>query len=289
MWSIINKEYRQRARGVATVGLITTYTVILAGVAFFTYFASYPFLANQARTSGDVGLIMSVAVFITQMIMALLLSLSLNASTIASEKDQETFDLLNLTLFKSYEIVFGKYLSSTGFLFILVVTALPIYALAFTFGGLSLEAFWQLAAVVAGMTLFISALGLMLSLVSEDVRTALGRSFFALILVAVVTVFFGAALTGSFDQSPPNLLTYWVGTLALLLNPLWSAIDVFRHTLTTGIQWAQPQPLVVPFLVQNGLLWAWSAGSQAVLALLILVVTTLIYPRYRASTIGGTP
>ena len=33
MWSIVGKEYRQRARGVATVGLIITYTLILGCVA----------------------------------------------------------------------------------------------------------------------------------------------------------------------------------------------------------------------------------------------------------------
>ena len=284
MWSIINKEYRQRARGVATLGLIMTYTIILGGVAFFVYLGSYALLANHSRTSGDVGLAMSIAVFIAQMIMALLLALSLNASTIASEKDQETFDLLNLTLFKSYEIVLGKYISSTGFLFILVFTALPMYALAFTFGGVSLEAFWQLAAVVAGMTLFISSLGLLLSLVSDDVRTALGRSFFVLIILGVVTTVGGATLLSSFSTSP-NLLSYWAGAVSFLLNPLWAAWDVFAP-LSSSLQWASPQPFLVPYLVGNGYLWAWSAGTQAVLAALILLLTVVVYPQFRASKTG---
>ncbi len=286
MWSIVHKEYRQRARGVATLGLIMTYTIILGGVAFFVYFGSYAALAARTRSAGDVGLAMAIAVFIAQMIMALLLSLSLNASTIASEKDQETFDLLNLTLFRSYEIVWGKYLSSTGFLFILVVTALPIYALAFTFGGISPEAFWQLATVVAGMTLFISSIGLMLSLVSDDVRTALGRSFFALIVLGLVTGVFGTALAVSFRSQPPNIFVYWLGTVGLLLNPLWAAIDVFSP-LSAGFAWANPQPLIVSYLVNSKLLWALSAGTQTALAALVLVVTTLIYPRFRASKSGG--
>lgn len=284
MWSIVHKEYRQRARGAATLGLIMTYTIILGGVAFFVYFASYAALAERTRSAGDVGLGMSVATFIAQMIMALLLSLSLNASTIASEKDQETFDLLNLTLFKSYEIVIGKYLSSTGFLFLLVVTALPVYALAFTFGGMSLEAFWQLAAVVAGMTLFISSLGLMLSLISDDVRSALGRSFFLLIALGLFTSIFGAMLHGSFSGKPPNFLVYWTGTASLLLNPLWAAIEVFNPT---PINWPAPQPVVVPFLKDGGNLWMWSALLQTALAVVVLVITSLVYPRYRASRSGG--
>jgi hypothetical protein len=288
VWSIVHKEYRQRARGVATLGLIMTYTIILGAVAFFVYAGSYAALAANTRTSGDVGLAMSIAVFIAQMIMALLLSLSLNASTIASEKDQETFDLLNLTLFKSWEIIYGKFISSTGFLFILVVTALPIYALAFTFGGVSLEAFWQLAAVVAGMTLFISSLGLLFSLVSDDVRTALSRSFLAMFALGFVTGFFGGALVGSFNQTPPNPVTYWLGTLSLLLNPLWSAWDVFKP-FSQNLSWPQPMPVVVPFLLQHHLLWAIGAVAQALLALAILACTTLVYPRYRASKSGGTP
>ncbi len=286
MWSIIRKEYRQRARGVATLGLVITYTLILGGVAFFVYLTAYAALANNSRTSGDVGLAMAVAVFIAQMIMALLLALSLNASTIAHEKDQETFDLLNLTLFSSIEIVAGKYFSSTGFLFILVVTAVPIYALAFTFGGLSLDAFWQLAAVVVAMTLFISSIGLMLSLVSADVRTALGRSFFTLIVIAVVTAIAGGSLVGSLDQTPPNPVTYWIGTLSLLLNPLWAAIDVFSP-LSQNLQWPSPQPAVVPYLLNSHLLWAYSAGSQLLAAAAIIAATAGFYPRYRASQQGG--
>lgn len=288
MWSIIQKEYRQRARGNATLGLIMTYTIILGAVAFFVYFTSFPAMADRTKTSGEVGMVMSVSVFITQMIMALMLSLSLNASTVASEKDQETFDLLNLTLFRSYEIIFGKYLSSTGFLFILVITALPIYALAFTFGGLSLEAFWQLAAIVSGMTLFISSIGILMSLISEDVRTALGRSFFTLILIGIITGVSGATLYSSFSGKPPAVLIYWPGTLSLLLNPLWSALDVFKP-IAPQLMWPQPQPAVVPFLVMQGKLWAWSAASQVILALLVLSATTLAYPRYRASKQGGAP
>jgi len=288
VWSIVQKEYRQRARGVATLGLIITYTVIMGAVAAFVYLASYPFLSGGSRTAGDVGLAMSVAVFITQMIMALMLSLSINASTIASEKDQETFDLLNLTLFRSYEIVLGKFLSSTGFLFILVVTALPIYALAFTFGGLSIEAFWQLATIVAGMTLLISSIGLLFSLVSEDVRTSLGRSFFALILLGVVTGVLGGTLVSSFASKPPNALIYWCGTAALLLNPLWSAVDVFRP-LSGSLHWAAPLPLAVPFLISRGALWAWSALAQLLCMFLLLAATVLVYPRYRASRSGGVP
>ena len=282
MWSIVHKEYRQRARGLATLGLIVTYTIILGIVAFLVYFGSYAALQARASTSGDVGLAMAIAVFIAQMVMAVLLSLSLNASTIAHEKDQDTFELLNLTLFRSWEIVFGKFTSSTGFLFILVFTALPMYALALAFGGVTQDALWQLAAIVVGMTLFISSLGIILSLVSEDVRTALSRSFFLLILLGVCTMIPGFALVGSFNQSAPGIFTYWFGTLSLLINPLWSAIDVFTPY---KIQW-QNKPLVVPFLIDGHLLWLWSSLAQIIFTALVLFITTLIYPRYRASKTG---
>lgn len=288
MWSIVRKEYQQRARGLATLGLIITYTVILGGVAFVVYLGSYTLLTNMTRTSGDVGASLSISTFVAQMIMALLLALSLNAATIAAEKDHETFDLLNLTLFKSSEIVLGKYISSTGFLFILVVTALPIYALAFTFGGVDVSTFWQLAAVVAGMTLFVSSIGLFFSLVSADVRTAISRSFFTLIIVAAITLFFGWALVASFSSSPPNVVTYWLGLASLLVNPLWAAIDAFGPVSgAAGLQWQPPLPVAVPFIVQGGNLWAWSTLTQVALSLIMLFSTIIAYPKFRASKDGG--
>jgi len=284
MWSIVRMEYRQRTRGKATLGLVMGYTIILGCVAFLVYATFYAALSSKTSTAGDVGLAMAIAVFVAQMIMALLLSLSLNASSIASEKDQETFELLNLTLFKSHEIVVGKFLSSTGFLFILVVTALPIYALAFTFGGVTVEAFWQLAVVVVGMTLFISSLGLLISLISNDVRTALGRSFFLLIVVGMVTSIFGGIMVSSFSGAPPNAVSYWLGVMGLLLNPLWAAGDVFSPL---QVQWPAPQPEIVPILAGKGMLWAYSAAAQTALAGIAVAFTSFIYPRYRASKTGG--
>ncbi|MCB1187910.1 hypothetical protein KDL29_12150 [bacterium] len=283
MLSIILKEYRQRARGIATLGLIMTYTIILGGVSFFVYLARYTELQTRASTSSQVGLALCITTFIAQMIMSLLLALSLNASTIAHEKDQDTFELLNLTLFKSFEIVLGKYLSSTGFLFLLVITAMPIYALAFTFGGLTTLQFMQLAVVVVGMTLMISALGLMLSLISDDVRTALGRSFFFLITLGAVTLIFGGIMKGALSSTPPVVPIYWLGVFSFLMNPLFSAMEIFNPSVFT---WSQG-PVTMPFLMNNGLLWIWSALLQTVIAALILLATTVIYPRYRASKAGG--
>jgi ABC-2 type transport system permease protein len=283
MWSIVHKEYRQRARGVATVGLIITYTLILGGVSFLVYLAAYASLSTGDTTASAVGKSMCISTFIAQMLLALMLSLSINASSIAAEKDQETFDLLNLTLFKSYEIVLGKFLSSTGFLLILVVTAIPIYTLAFTFGGVSLDFFWRLAAVVIGSTLLISAIGLLLSLTSEDLRTALGRAFLAVILLGAVTGLFGSFLVGSLNSSPPPFPVYWLGALSWLINPIFSAIDVLSGLKSS---WPTPQPEVVPAMLKTGV-WLWAAIAQTIFAVMILAVTSMLYPRYRASRTGG--
>ena len=284
MLSIILKEYRQRARGIATLGLIMTYTIILGGVSFFVYLAEYSALQMRASTSSAVGLRLCIVTFIAQMIMSLLLALSLNASTIAHEKDQDTFELLNLTLFKSFEIVLGKYLSSTGFLFLLVITAMPIYTLAFTFGGLTTMQFLELAVVVVGMTLMISALGLLLSLISEDVRTALGRSFFFLIILGAVTLICGGILRASLSTQAPALPFYWLGVLSFLMNPLWSAFEIFNPSV---FSWQSGGAVVLPFLMDRGLLWLWSSLFQLVVAALILLATVLVYPRFRASKAGG--
>lgn len=284
MLSIILKEYRQRARGIATLGLIMTYTIILGGVSFFVYLAEFSALTLRASTSSDVGLRLCIVTFIAQMIMSLLLALSLNASTIAHEKDQDTFELLNLTLFKSFEIVIGKFLSSTGFLFLLVITAMPIYTLAFTFGGLTTLQFMELAVVVVGMTLMISALGLLLSLISDDVRTALGRSFFFLILLGAITLIFGGVMKSSLSSQPPALPLYWLGVISYLLNPLWSAFEIFNPSV---FNWQGSGVTVMSFLMGNGILWLWSALFQSAVAGLILFATVLVYPRYRASKSGG--
>lgn len=287
MWAIVQKEYRQRARGNATVGLIITYTLILSCVAYFVYLATYSAVALQSAASDTIGRAISTATLIAQLIMALLLAVSLNATSIAAEKDQETFDLLNLTLFKSGEIVLGKYLSSTGFLFILVITALPIHALAFTFGGVEPSALWRVGVIVIGMTLLTSAIGLLFSLVCADLRSALGASFLTMVAAAVVTSVMGGILFGSLRSAPPNLLVYWLGAASMLINPIWGSGDILNTPLAGQLMWPTPQPLVIPFLIKH--LWLWGAVAQIALAALILVITSIVYPRYRASRSGGVP
>ena len=58
----------------------------------------------------------------------------------------------------------------------------PEWYFFFVYYPLELLPFWT---IVVGMTLFMSSIGLLFSLISEDVRTALGRSFFVLILLVL--------------------------------------------------------------------------------------------------------
>jgi hypothetical protein len=162
-----------------------------------------------------------------------------------------------------------------------------MYMLAFAFGGIEQESLGKLAVVVVSMTLLFSALGIILSLVSADVRTALSRSFFMLILLGAVTAFPGFALVGSLKLTAPNIVTYWLGTFSLLINPMFSAIDVLGNTpFSQQLQWQGQLPVVVPMLLKDNLLWLWSAITQVTIAAIVLAVTTFIYPRYRASKTG---
>jgi hypothetical protein len=128
---------------------------------------------------------------------------------------------------------------------------------------------------------------LFFSLVSEDLRSALGRSFLVLIVVGAVTLFMGFVLSNSLNSSPPNIVSYWLGVLSWLINPLWAAMDILGGSqLNAQLLWTT-KPIVVPGLVAGGNLWIFTTLSQIALAGGMLTLTALIYPRYRASRQGG--
>lgn len=294
---IIIKEFRQRSRGLSTLALIFFYSLGLTAVVFLT-------ITTQLSTSGftnnryefaQIGKSIAIFTYFVQLFFSVMFSLSFTASTIATERDQSTFETLNLTRFTNFEILGGKLLSSFLFNLLLLVTALPLYTIAFIFGGLEPSLISTAISVLISTSFLISVLGLLVSLTSTDVRTSMARSFLTLIGVGVASSVTGmvtyTAITSSATQSK---LLKILGLFGMLINPVFPVIDAITPNQLRNIttDWGTLYEIISPnasssislfgIQIMDFTLTTSSVLFQIWCALILFSVTLALYPIYRS-------
>lgn len=134
---MISKELRQRMRERRGWLLPSLYLLVLGAVVTFAYFVTTA--ADGARANEIQGSTVGVAVFLTlaysQLALLLLMAPIFSAGSITIEKEQRTLAGLLTSLLTPGQIWWGKFVSSILFVLLLLITSLPVLAMAFAFGG----------------------------------------------------------------------------------------------------------------------------------------------------------
>ena len=135
------KELRGRMRGRRAFIFLTFYLVVLAGFAWMMEliqeqrvgvgFGGSFFAAAQIGREVFIGLLMF------QTLLVVFLAPAYTAGAISLEREKQTLDLLATTPISSLAIVLGKLASALTFVFLLILSSIPLTALVFTFGGVS--------------------------------------------------------------------------------------------------------------------------------------------------------
>lgn len=269
---IINKEFRSRMRNLRTYIVVTIFVGLMsisAGVVVFllVYASGQPGSAVIWQRAGQF---VFYTLFLIELFLVSFIAPALTSGAIASEKEHKTFDLLRTTLLKSPNIVFGKLVSALSFLFILIVASCPLYALAYTFGGISeleiilaiLLIFWT-SILNSTIGLFFSSLtkrSLLATILSYTVIAIFTLGLPIIIIMSVVLVI---PLMGLGTSSVPisiEIILFTIGWLLLSMSPLSASIlaevgNYNNHSLwvleipvSSGSIYTLPSPWI-PFLI----------------------------------------
>ena len=134
---VLRRETKTTLRNWKMFAILTIYVAVVslgaAGFIYGTMFNSYDFSFDPANMGG-----MYVVLCAMQMGLMLLSAPAMTAGTISGERERQTLDLLLMTKMSSLSIVIGKLLSSMATLVLIMVATLPVFAIAFYFGGISL-------------------------------------------------------------------------------------------------------------------------------------------------------
>jgi len=177
---MLSKEMRSRTRGWRSPVLLTVYLGLLSGgtVAFL-----WLNLNQNTYISPQVGLsFYGILVFGLVMLLSFIAP-AVAASAISGERERRTYDLLLVTKASLTGIVLGKWLASVAYLLFLVLSALPLLAVVYLFGGIPLSSLFMAVLVCMLTGLGYGALGLCLSALLKRSQAA---TIVSLVLVFVL-------------------------------------------------------------------------------------------------------
>ena len=191
---LIVKDGISRMRSWRAPLAITLYLGLLGafGYAIFTIAVlstQFTRTASSAQIGGSV--FVSLAFF--QLALISLFAPALAAGAISGER--QTFDVLLVSRVSAFGIVWGKLVASLAYLVLLILTALPLFAAVFLFGGIDFEQF-VLAHVLTIMTaLSIGAVSLFWSALFRRSLPATVTSYATTFFLVVGTFVAGLLLT----------------------------------------------------------------------------------------------
>src|SRR6266498_821827 len=227
---VIMKELRSRMRGRRAFILLTAYLTLISLFIAMIYIILSD-VSSFARADPDFRQNVGKGIFSTVVLLELLLvsfiGPGLTAGSISSERERQTFDLLRTSLLSARALVFGKLGSAFIYLFLLILTALPIESLAFLLGGVGLAEILISSLMLVISAIYYCALGLFFSSFMKRTLAATVSSYTVIllsILMLVVIVFLGTFLdaTSSINTVQETVLTVLLWFL-ISTNPLLAA------------------------------------------------------------------
>lgn len=260
---VILKELRGRMRGGQAFLLLTIYLGLIALFIIMVY--------NIVDISGSISWDPSAregagkAIFGTVVLLELLLlsfiAPGLTAGAITAERERQTYDLLRTTLLSASSLVLGKLGSAFTFLFLLILTAIPIQSIAFLLGGVGVGEMVVSGIMLVVTALFFCTLGIFFSSLVKRTLAATISSYAAILLsfLGLVVIFFMIVYVESmsgrlFGTTPIReymlVLVLW---FLISINPLMAAvisevilIDQQNLFYTTSSIFGSSGPAVLP-------------------------------------------
>ncbi len=296
---VIVKELRGRMRGWRAAVVLTLYLVVLSGVSLLIYNVARGFGTgyNSSVQASQVGKILFSGLVIFQTIMVALLTPAFTASSITSEREQKTYDLLVTTLLPPRSIILGKLGSALSYVALLILAIAPIESLAFIFGGVSPEEVIVSQVVMLMSALLYACIGIFWSslLRSSVASNVLTYGTILLQMIGVPFLYYAVGLgMGAFayspnGQSPSNTVFFVYATgIILSLNPLAAMIISEVFVMRGDPLFVYTSTQVLPghdiFVMSPWLIFCIEA---LIISLLLVLASTHLVRPIRARRVTG--
>lgn len=213
---VLVKEIKLRFRNLKSFMSVFFYLLIM-GIFVFGFINLTSSLSGSGFFRPEESFLLFSMLSYIQLGLILFIAPGLTAGTVSSEREKQTLNILLTTAQSSFQIIFGKLMSSIAFLLLLLISGLPIYSMVFLYGGVSPG---QIAVIFLFyfLTLMaIGSLGVMFSTLTRRTIVSMIVTYGTMIFLTAVTGFF-LVLSMSFSAA----------SMATGISPLsyfWASIN----------------------------------------------------------------
>jgi len=234
---------RSRMRGMRAFLVLTGYVTLLSiivGLIYLVLSKNAPAtLVNQA------GIVLTPVLIYVQMGLICLIAPTFSASAVSFEREQQTFDLLIVSLAKPTTILFGKVGAALSYLLLTLFGSVPLISLTYSMGGVSMGdiAIAYLIMIVQGVT-YCSFSFLWSTLIKRSVVSQLVSILTVIVLVAAMPALalFFTALSASFTGGPSSTFIN-VTFLLLRTNPFAAVASLIPGFPMPNNVWLRSVPI----------------------------------------------
>ncbi|MFC1734820.1 ABC transporter permease [Candidatus Hydrogenedentota bacterium] len=224
MFALIRRELLRNLRTVSAFVCL----VIYVGICTYTAIAIWPESGSYMATSNAAKhLVMTLSGVMYAF--CLLLVPTIASRAIVVEKEQDTYDLLRLTLISSYGLLVGKILNTLGSYLLFIIAAMPFFALGFFVVGFDWVQLTQLFGLIIATTISCGGIGVLCSAICKRSFSALVASYFLTIFVVQFRPFFFIMPIMLFSRGASY---QW---LAPVLSPMMALVSIGQG----GLSWWQ--------------------------------------------------
>lgn len=195
---VILKELRGRMRGRQSFIMLTAYLGLIAlfiGVLYTLLEETSSSMGWDPSFRQTAGKTIFGAVVLLEMLLIGFIGPGLTSGAISSERERQTYDLLRTTLLSARSLVLGKLGAAFSYLFLLILTALPIESLAFLLGGVGIGEMLISGLMLVVTALFFCTLGIFFSSFMRRTLPATLSSYGTILLSIIFIVIILSLMT----------------------------------------------------------------------------------------------
>lgn len=264
---VLRNESKIAVRSIKFTLMIFAYIAVLS-IAVMIYYSS----VNEAIFSNGLYLESSklfyVVMAIGQAVLLLFIVPALSSTSICSEREKQTLDILLSSKLTPLQIIIGKVSASSLRVIILIISTMPLYAIGALIGVVKISNILSLIVFFIVNTIFVSSIGVFISTCAKTSKVSTTLSYAVVLAIymgiivitwaiLIITIYnkdmSGTALTTMPKASPIVYLSPVVGFVSLLLNQVGLGLEFSSIFSEFGISMYSEYISIVIQLVLSGL------------------------------------
>ncbi len=241
---VYQKDLRTTARSLRTYIIIFAFNSLLSLFGLFALYFTFEYqqsLGNSVQYSA----ILEIYSVITgvEFFLLLLVVPAVTAGAISGEKERQTLEILLTTKMSPGSIIRGKLLASISMMILLAFSSLPVIALVFSIGGITLRDLGGFLLLILETAVYLGSIGIFFSALLKKSTSATVAVYGIVLLLCLGT--FGAVFGIHFltqihlnhlvtDGTTPMQADIGNWMLLLLGNPIATYLSVLKGQTGTG-------------------------------------------------------